>query len=109
MGPSVENPSQPQELGAPGTGLYSRSQSFNAGTGGSPVVTSPASLEDTQRRENQLVPRAFTPSSPLHQLMPSGNAIGLDPADQDRRLLGGEMLPSANGSSARSYSQKDLS
>jgi hypothetical protein len=87
--------------------MFSRSQSFNQGTGGSPVVvTPPASFANEQERQNMMTPRVFTASSPLHQLMPSGNGIGLDPSDQDRRLLGGAMLPSANGSSASSYAAK---
>lgn len=104
MEPTQDNPPVPQELGERGSGLFSRSQSFNQGTGGNPVVSSPASLQDAQRRANMQIPVAFTPSSPLHQIIHSPN--GSSAVDAQRQLIGGGQLPTANGMASNTYEQR---
>jgi hypothetical protein len=64
---------------------------------GTPGTT--ASLYADSQRQNNAVPHMFTPTSVLHQIMPSGN--GMSARDADRRLYGGGMLPTGNSMSSQ--------
>lgn len=50
------------------------------------------------------VPTSFTPTSPLHQIMPSANGLGQ--SDASRRLIGGGLLATTNGMASDTYQVK---
>lgn len=83
-----------------GQDMVSRQQAFNQGYSGNPSDLA-SSLNSDSQRQNDLVPKQFQAHSVLQQYIPSAN--GMAQSDASRRLVGGGMLPSSNGSSASTY------
>lgn len=75
-------------------GAASRTGELATGITGDPGNAA-SSLNETAARWNSLSPHQFRPTSVLQQMMPS--ADGMSEQDARRRLLGGAMLPTANG------------
>ena len=61
----------------------------------------PPSLTAASQRQNNQVSLGFHPTSILHQLINSANAMSS--VDADRRLYGGGMMSTSNGMSADYY------
>lgn len=98
----------PTEPDAQASAYSSRTDSFNSqlsasGSSMPDVVVPPASLANQQERANMQTPRVFTPASVLHATSLSNNGVAPDTAS--RRIIGGQVMPSANGSSADSYAK----
>lgn len=80
--------------------LPGRTESFQQGqTGGGPVASS---LNEDAAVFNSKVPGSYTPHSVLQEL-PGMSGNGMDAASAARRLPGGYVRPSSNGSSTESY------
>lgn len=77
-----------------------RTQAFGQGVQGTPEDVA-SSLNADSQRQNDLVPKSFQAHSVLQQYIPSPNGLG--ETDVNRRLVGGGMLPTANGMSASTY------
>lgn len=92
----MEQAGQSQTPGAP----MSRTMAFGQGQTGTPGEVASSLTVDSQR-QNAMVPQGFTPQSVLHPYIQSAN--GMSASDADRRLVGGGMLKSMNGTSASSY------
>lgn len=92
----MDQAGQAQMPGAP----MSRNTAFGQGQTGTPGEVA-SSLGADSARQNAMVPQGFTPQSVLHSYIQSPN--GMSSADADRRLIGGGMLKSPNGTSMSSY------
>ena len=84
----------------PEAGTGSMTGHFQDGHDGNPYRVA-SSLNEVSSVFSQQVPGNFTPQSVLNAQKPSSN--GMSGTDYSRMLLGGTVLPSANGSDPKSY------
>lgn len=82
--------------------LASRNAEFSGGMQGNGPVAS--SLAVDSANYNALVPKGMTISSVLQNYLSSPN--GMSAADAGRRLPGGRMMPTPNGSSSSTYAMR---
>ena len=99
------SPQQPPQQAAQQPSMPSRTQAFGQGAYGAGQAQgnpSPSMNADSQQ-QNSMVPQQFQPHSVLQPYIQSAN--GMSTQDANRRLVGGGMLPSMNGTSAATYQE----